>query len=144
METRRASNHHRSGFSLIEILVSLVLVGVLGLVAGGFLLPMRLSGNASGESQALAYARSSLEIVKNRWLNPGNFQSMVYPSTTGANADIKLATGWTLSFDCKNVGVTPSVNCSGTDQLRTLTVKVKPLNRPEITLTTQLSRPSYE
>jgi prepilin-type N-terminal cleavage/methylation domain-containing protein len=134
----------QAGFSLIEMIISLALVGILGVIAGGFILPLRMTGNTSSQTQSLAVARSYLEITKNRWLNKISFENQTLPTLSTVNtssSDIKLPTGWTVTSDCK--GVT-NTGCTTTDELRTMKITVTAPNRPALTLTTQISRPSYE
>jgi prepilin-type N-terminal cleavage/methylation domain-containing protein len=91
----------QAGFSLIEMIISLALVGILGVIAGGFILPLRMTGNTSSQTQSLAVARSYLEITKNRWLNKISFENQTLPTLSTVNtssSDIKLPTGWTVTL----------------------------------------------
>jgi prepilin-type N-terminal cleavage/methylation domain-containing protein len=134
----------QAGFSLIEMLISLALVGILGVIAGGFILPLRMTRNTSSQTQSLAIARSYLEITKNSWLNKINFEKQTLPTLSTANtssSDIKLPNDWTVTTDCK--GITNTI-CTATDELRTMKITVTAPNRPTLTLMTQISKPSYE
>ena len=71
----------QAGFSLIEVLVAIGLVGILGVIAGGFVLPLRLTRTTSSESQSLTLARSYLELTKNRWLNKQDYENQKMPTT---------------------------------------------------------------
>ena len=113
----------RQGFTLIEMLVALALVGVLGVVATGFLAPFQISRRSALESQATSYARSYLELVKGRWLNAGNFGNRNLPQTcaltsTATDCDLKLSSDWSVGVDTAAVGA-----WTATDTIRLVTVK---------------------
>jgi prepilin-type N-terminal cleavage/methylation domain-containing protein len=147
-----------TGFSLIEMLVSLVLVGTLVLIASGFLLPLQLTRTSARESNALSYARSYLELLRASWLSDSaKFQAGTLPDVTGATplgAVLKIpegmqATDITISSSqaqsrptrvCSSPGVctTPSIIT-----LRSITVKIVIPGVPiPITLETLIARPS--
>jgi prepilin-type N-terminal cleavage/methylation domain-containing protein len=138
---------HSHGFTLIEILVSLALLGILGLVASGFVLPLKITRDSSQESQALTYARSYVEILKSRWLDKNAFENkdaagaLLSPVTYGApvagttaTADIKLPDStWKL--------VTNASSWAPGDTLRTVEVKVTPPNGKVYRIFTMVSHP---
>lgn len=118
-------HHNTSGFTLIEMLVALILVGILGVVATGFLTPLKINQTSGLESQATNYARSYLELVKGRWLNPGTFSAKTLPvacapASTNTNCDLKLTGDWTVS-----VPTTQTTAWTATDTIRTITVQAK-------------------
>jgi prepilin-type N-terminal cleavage/methylation domain-containing protein len=137
---------YQKGFTLIEMMVALVLVGLLGLIGGGFLLPMKMSRDANAQSQALSYARSYLEMIKGRWLDVNLYKNKTLPTvkiqgaSTPATADIEVPTGWTISV----VEASNAAAWADTNNIRTVTVKVSSPNQPDFTLSSQITRPSYE
>jgi prepilin-type N-terminal cleavage/methylation domain-containing protein len=141
--TRRAvkGRNRQAGFSLIEVLVAIGLVGILGVIAGGFILPLRLTRTSANESQSLTLARSYLELTKNRWLTKKDYENQTMPTTNAGN-DVKLPVGWTLTTVCKEA--TLNTACSITDDFRTLKVTLTPPNGPALALTTQIAKPSYD
>jgi prepilin-type N-terminal cleavage/methylation domain-containing protein len=121
----RQSGKSRAGFTLIEVLVSLLLFGVLIVIASGLLLPLNLVKTTSTESRAVSFGRSYIEIVKSRWqisaafTNTGQSSDYGLPTASDTGSpDIKLPTGWTLE--------TNSATWSTSETIRTLTVTVKP------------------
>jgi prepilin-type N-terminal cleavage/methylation domain-containing protein len=133
---------NKSGFSLIEVLISLVFVGALILVSLTFILPLRLTRTSNIETRAIAIGQSYIELVKSRWQTRASFQlgeaSLPTASTTGT-PDIKLPDGWILEVD----GASSWIN---TNTIRTLKVTVKPkdttVNSGWIVITTKIARPS--
>jgi prepilin-type N-terminal cleavage/methylation domain-containing protein len=138
-----------TGFTLVEMMVALGLLGVLGVVAGGFLLPMRMTSRTSNQSSGLTYARSYLEMVKNRWLELPTFKSAtapmvrVAPSTTPTVYDIEIPSGWTATLTCRLSSNTATA-CDEGDQLRAVTVTLTIPNQADVKLSTLISRPSNE
>jgi prepilin-type N-terminal cleavage/methylation domain-containing protein len=141
------SKKHASGFTLIEILVALALLGILGVVASGFLLPLRINRDSAQESQALTYARSYVEILKSRWLDKNTFENkdaagaILSPVTYGApvvgttgTADIKFpSSDWKLETN-------KSTWASG-DSIRTVEVTVTPPNGKKYKIITMVAHP---
>ncbi len=136
-----------NGFTLIEILVALVLLGILGVVASGFLLPLRINRDSSQESQALTYARSYIEVLKSRWLDRNTFDNknssgvalvpvtygVPVVGTTGA-VDIKIPSNeWKIE--------TNSSSWTSGDNLRTVEVKVTTPNSKIYKVITMVTRP---
>jgi prepilin-type N-terminal cleavage/methylation domain-containing protein len=141
-----------SGLTIIEVLVSLILLGVLVLIASGLVIPLRLTRDSGIETQALTYGRSYMELVKSLWLEPSKYNAITLPVISGSSASIKIPSGWT---------VTPTVNrfTSPTtelpqfgntavesmraykDTLREVVVTVTPPNGKAITLRTIIARP---
>jgi prepilin-type N-terminal cleavage/methylation domain-containing protein len=149
--------HRRSqrGFTLIELIVSLGLISLVGVVAGGFLLPLRLTRQSNLETQGLTYARSYMEALKTRWINksgykPGNHLTsdrpvVAYDTDTSAiqnAADVVVPASWTYTTT-----ITPSTTTSGTvttvsDVYRTVKVTVKPPgDQGTVVLTTRVVQP---
>jgi type II secretory pathway pseudopilin PulG len=134
------------GLTLVEILVALLLLSTVALVAGGFVLPLRLSADSQRETQAVTLARSYLELVKVRWLNSGNFGSspswgLPTVSSTATNVDIELPANWTLTV-ASGFGTTPTP-WTTTDTLRTIVVTVRPAGNASkpVVLSTLIARP---
>ena len=143
MESSRKNN----GFTLIEILVSLALVGGLVLILSTLVLPLQINRNTSIQTQGVGFARSYLEIIKARWqVRSGTTgflsgaSSLPTWSDTSTTADVRVPTGWKIEVD------TTGWNSAST--LRTVTVIVKPIDTdpgaPEkwITLQTRIVAPS--
>jgi prepilin-type N-terminal cleavage/methylation domain-containing protein len=144
---KKIPNTHTKGFTLIEILVALALLGILGVVASGFLLPLRINRDSSQESQALTYARSYVEVLKARWLDRNTFENknasgvalvpitygVPVVGTTGA-IDIKIPSNeWKIE--------TNSTTWAPGDNLRTVEVKVTTPNSKIYKVITMVTRP---
>jgi prepilin-type N-terminal cleavage/methylation domain-containing protein len=140
-----ALSKRRAGFTLIEILVSLVLVGVLILITSSLILPLRITRASSVETQAVAFAQSYIELVKSRWQVATAYDAAA--NTTGdllpvvdstSTADIRIPDGWVFEVDKSGWKVT--------DTIRTLKITVKPKDTTSTTgwvvLTTRITRPS--
>jgi prepilin-type N-terminal cleavage/methylation domain-containing protein len=140
-----ALSKRRAGFTLIEILVSLVLVGVLILITSSLILPLRITRASSVETQAVAFAQSYIELVKSRWQVATAYDAAA--NTTGdllpvvdstSTADIRIPDGWVFEVDKSDWKVT--------DTIRTLKITVKPKDTTSTTgwvvLTTRITRPS--
>ena len=96
------------GLSLIEVLVALAMLGAVILVSAGLIIPLRVTRDSNVETQALTYARSYIELVRQWWLDPNKYEASplnvtmdpVWPvvlDTTIGTADLRLPTGWTLT-----------------------------------------------
>jgi prepilin-type N-terminal cleavage/methylation domain-containing protein len=137
---------YQRGFTLVEMLVSLVLVGVLGLIGSGFLLPMQMNHQSNSQAQALSYARSYLEMVKGRWLDATLYKNKTLPTwkvkgaSTPATADIEVPTDWEITIP----EASSSTAWADSKNIRTVTVKIKIPNQSDFTLSSQITRPSYE
>jgi prepilin-type N-terminal cleavage/methylation domain-containing protein len=133
---RRPERRNR-GFTLIEVLVSLTLVGVLGSASAGLIFPLRLGRQATSQAQALTVARSYLETARLRWRTPAGYASgaSVLPAASG----VGLPAGWVLD--------TPGSQAwTGTDAVRTLSVRVGPAvvsgqQDRRVTLSTMVAAP---
>jgi prepilin-type N-terminal cleavage/methylation domain-containing protein len=132
-----------SGLTLIEVLVSLVLVGMLGFVASGLLVPLKLTRTTSIEAQSTALARSYLELVKGRWLDDAKYSdpnnNLPITCATGSSTspcDLKIPTDWTLGIDA-----TVKTAWVNTERIRTVTVVVKAPNNPAVTFSTLVTKP---
>jgi prepilin-type N-terminal cleavage/methylation domain-containing protein len=86
-----------SGLTILEVMVSLLLLGILALIASGLVIPLRVNRDSGRETQALTYGRSYIELVKSLWLEPNKYTAITLPVVTGASPDIKLPTGWTIT-----------------------------------------------
>jgi type II secretory pathway pseudopilin PulG len=94
------------GLSLVEVLVALVMLGAVILVSAGLILPLSVTRDSNTETQALTYARSYIELVRQWWLEPAKFEASpsdgavnpVWPTAgSAAGNDLRLPTGWTLT-----------------------------------------------
>jgi prepilin-type N-terminal cleavage/methylation domain-containing protein len=136
-----------SGFTIIEVLVSLVLVGGLVLILSTLVLPLQINRSTNIETQGIAFARSYLEIIKSRWQVRSGTTGFLSGATSLptwsdslGTADVKVPTGWKIEVD--------TTSWSSSSTLRTVTVVVKPANTdpgsPEkwIKLETKIIAPS--
>ncbi len=151
--------HKKKGLTLVEILVALVMLAALILVAAGLLVPLQLTRTSSNDTQALTYARSYLELVRQRWLDPAKYEktptnTSIDPewptSGTTTAQDLRLPSGWILTKSAVvrvNSAYTDGLISFSTssnlprlrDTLREVTVEVKPANGPSVTLSTLIS-----
>jgi prepilin-type N-terminal cleavage/methylation domain-containing protein len=160
-----AIDKKESGLTLIEVLVSLALLGVIVFIMQGFVIPIKVTKQSSTESNALNFAKSYIELVKVNWL-----QSSLYgPSLSTVNADtaftywpewgtigspaIKLPANWTITATATSANTTSASNTKFTtaklislqDTLRLVTVTVTPptdFGSKPVVLTTLIARPS--
>jgi prepilin-type N-terminal cleavage/methylation domain-containing protein len=124
------------GFTIVEILVALMLLGVLGMVALGMVLPLRINRDTNLETRATAYARSYLELIKGRWLTTSVYEAGTLPTIckTGT-CDLVLEDRWEVKV------ATPSPAWTVTDQIRKIDVVVTNSDNRAITFSTLVSRP---
>jgi prepilin-type N-terminal cleavage/methylation domain-containing protein len=141
-----------SGLTIIEVLVSLVLLGVLVLIASGLVIPLRLTRDSGVQTQALTYGRSYLELVKSLWLEPLKYTAVTLPKITGTTPDIKLPSGWTITPTINRfTSPTTELPQFGTtavasmqfykDTLREVIITVKSPDEKTTTLRTIIARP---
>jgi prepilin-type N-terminal cleavage/methylation domain-containing protein len=137
---------YQRGFTLVEMMVALVLVGVLGLISSGFLLPLQMNRKSNAQAQALSYARSYLEMVKGRWLDATLYKNKTLPTwkvkgaATPVTADIEVPQDWEIIVP----EAASSTAWADTNNIRTVTVKIKIPYQADFTLSSQITRPSYE
>jgi prepilin-type N-terminal cleavage/methylation domain-containing protein len=131
----------KQGFTLVEVLVAMALLGILVIMASGLLIPLRITTQTSAEGRAASIARSYIEILKSRWLARTDYINSPYNvpsvSDTSTSADIKLPSGWILTVN--------SADWTSNDTLRTVTVTVKPdANdvKSNVIIETMINRPS--
>jgi prepilin-type N-terminal cleavage/methylation domain-containing protein len=129
------------GFSLIEMLVSLVLLGVLLLVVSGLVLPLNLTRTASNQTSAAAVSQSYLELLKSRWLNDATFTAMTLPlvclkGSTTTGCDITIDSAWTLE-------IRPAIKSAwaATDLLRSVIVDVTMTDGKKVSFSTLVAKP---
>jgi prepilin-type N-terminal cleavage/methylation domain-containing protein len=132
---------HKSGFTIVELLVALLLLGALITVAGGFVLPLRLTRDSGAESKATAVAQSYLELLKGRWLAPADYAAQTLPvvclnSSTATNCDLKIQDDWTLGIDA-----TTKAAWTATEALRPVVVEIVSTGGRKITFRTLVARP---
>ena len=124
------------GFTIVEILVALMLLGVLGMVALGMVLPLRVNRDTNLETRATAYARSYLELVKGRWLTSTVYEAGTLPTTcTIGTCDLLLEARWDVKV------ATPSPAWTVTDQLRKIDVIVTNSDNKALTFSTLVAKP---
>ncbi|MCP4331995.1 MAG: prepilin-type N-terminal cleavage/methylation domain-containing protein [Gammaproteobacteria bacterium] len=79
-------NKHVHGFSLIELMIVLVIVGILGTVAMGFFGDNVISANRTEARSALAQAAGSLEKCKSLFGGYDNANcNVTFPIATDSN-----------------------------------------------------------
>jgi Tfp pilus assembly protein PilV len=144
--------------TIIEVLVSLVLLGSVVFVVQGFLIPLQVTRASSLEIQGLSYARSYVELTKARWLVNASYgtttANAVWPTWgSSGTVDLQVGTGWTVT---RTIAVIPTATTADTrfqvaalaslaDTLRQVTVTVTPptgSGGKPITLTTLIGRPN--
>jgi prepilin-type N-terminal cleavage/methylation domain-containing protein len=160
----------RSGFTMVELLVAIVLLAAVVLLSQGLLIPLKITTRSNQESSALNYAKSYIELVKVNWLDSTKYGPSVaavntdfalatpnyWPSwgtTTGK--DIKVPAGWTIAASVTSKTPASSTNAKFAaaglvtlkDTLRLVTITVTPPNLVSsgvspVTLTTLIARPS--
>jgi type II secretory pathway pseudopilin PulG len=132
----------KMGLTLIEVLVSLALLGAVIFIVSGFILPLRVTRDSQVESNAVTYARSYIELVKVRWLNRDAFINATLP-TAGASAasEIKLPQGWNIDVALRESGA--SATPLSADTLRPVIVTVKPSSDQKtwVKLSTLIAKP---
>jgi type II secretory pathway pseudopilin PulG len=140
-----------AGLTLIEVLVSLGIVGLIAITVGYFTLPLNLTRKSNVETQALTIARTYMEIIKGRWsdINDTGFNAMTgLPTVSDVNSaivtDIKIPVGWTLVVNSADWNLGPPVGTI--DNLRTVKVTVQPTPITDaslaVTLSTQIIKPN--
>jgi prepilin-type N-terminal cleavage/methylation domain-containing protein len=129
----------QKGFTLIEVLVSMVLLTMVVFLASGLVLPLKLTKTTGVESQAVNYGRSYLEVVKARWQSQAAYISSSFGlpvADSTATADVKIPSGWSVSVDTST--------WTTSDTIRTVEVVVKPSSDTKtwIKLLSRITRPS--
>jgi prepilin-type N-terminal cleavage/methylation domain-containing protein len=159
----------KSGFTIVELLVAMVLLAAVVLLAQGLLIPLNITSRSNQESSALNYAKSYIELVKVNWLestkygpNVADVNSDFSASTpsywpkwgTTSSVDIKVPSGWTIAASATSKTPASGADAKFTapamkslqDTLRLVTVTVTPPNLSggvsPVTLTTLIARPS--
>jgi prepilin-type N-terminal cleavage/methylation domain-containing protein len=108
-----------AGFSIVEVLVSLVLLGVLVLVTTGFLTPLRLTRNSALQSSALSYARSYMELAKSKWQSDASaFQANQLADGGSDGTPDGILLKYPAGMTSSNIAVTSTVPANGTIMVR--------------------------
>lgn len=131
----------KQGFSLVEVIVAVGLLGVMALIVSGFIIPLQVTRSSSVETQAMVYAKTYIEITKNRWLDPNTFTNSAnawstptVSSNASTNPDILIPANWSIS----------AIGASGWtagDTLRNLKVQVTDNLNKTYTVETQVAKP---
>jgi prepilin-type N-terminal cleavage/methylation domain-containing protein len=161
------SDYRRAGFSLVELLISLVILGVVVLLSLGLTIPLRLTRTSNLESQALNYTKSYIELVKVLWLQPNKYGPSIaavnsdfstttpsyWPKVNGTGYAIQLPTNWSISAVVTSAN-NPSASATQftsaalinlADTLRLVKITVTPPTNSgakPVSLTTLITRPS--
>ncbi len=156
---------HKSGLTLIEVLISIALLGAVVLLAQGFIIPLQVTKKSNTESSALNIAKSYMELIKVNWLRSdlyGLNVATVNADTTfkyfpkwgsAGTVDVKVPTGWTIMAVATSANSTSTSNTAFNaaklvtlkDTLRLVTVTVTPStdsSSKPVVLTTLIARPS--
>jgi prepilin-type N-terminal cleavage/methylation domain-containing protein len=117
---------NRKGFSLIEVLVALVLIGVATVMFGFFTSGFSATRQARADTEVQVLARSYFDTLRSSWSVSGNYTSATLPTIT-------VPSGFALS---------PAVSAATTDGLRrTVTLSITTPQEKQFTFTTQISAP---
>ncbi len=146
-------NVRREGFTLLELLVAVALLGALVLVAAGLVMPLWTTRTSSATGIAEGLARSYLELIRARWgdATRDDFASMLLPSCCGAGTDLSLPAGWSAAnapkTDLERLGWSAirgrHVGWSADDELRQVVVTVLPPGaKRSLSLRTYIVRPA--
>jgi prepilin-type N-terminal cleavage/methylation domain-containing protein len=149
----------KKGLTIVEVLVALVLLGALVLVSAGLLIPLQVTRKSNLDTQALSYARSYLELVRQLWLDPTKYEST--PTNTSVNPSwptwgttsgfsLRLPVGWSLArtavIKTRPMYTTSVSNFSTTsnlprlrDTLREVTITVTPVGGPSVSVSALIS-----
>ncbi len=133
---------HKNGFTLVEMLVSLVLLGVVLLITSGLVLPLRLTRTASQETTGAAIAQSYLELLKSKWLDETGYNNIILPvvcskaDTTTVGCDIRIENGWSLQIKS-----TVSAAWAANQTMRPVVVEVTTLDGKVIPFSTLVAKP---
>ncbi len=73
------------GFSLIEVLISLVILAVTTMLLGHFMLSFTSSREAQTDTQVQALARSYMDALRTEWQIPALYNSNAAPSVSFPN-----------------------------------------------------------
>ncbi len=154
-----------AGLTIIEVLISIALLGAVVLLAQGFIIPLQVTKKSNTESSALNIAKSYIELIKVNWLRSDLYGSDVatvnadttfkyFPKwgSTGT-VDVKVPVGWTVGAAATSANGTSAANAAFNvgklvtlkDTLRLVTVTVTPptdSGSKPVVLTTLISRPS--
>jgi prepilin-type N-terminal cleavage/methylation domain-containing protein len=147
------------GLTIVEVIVAIALLAVVVLISAGFVVPLQVTRSSSIETQALAYGRSYLELVREQWLESAKYESSpadatpnpVWPRLTGGTVDLKIPIDWSITPSVQIISSPTSANVAFNaigltayrDTLRKVTVTVTPSNDGKpISLTTIIARPS--
>jgi prepilin-type N-terminal cleavage/methylation domain-containing protein len=156
---------HKAGLTLIEVLISIALLGAVVLLAQGFIIPLQVTKRSNTESSALNIAKSYIELIKVNWLRSdlyGVSVATVNADTTfkyfpkwgsTGTVDIKVPVGWTIGAVATSTNGTSASNTAFNavklvtlkDTLRLVTVTVTPpidSGSKPVVLTTLIARPS--
>lgn len=157
----------KAGFTLVELLISLAILGIVVVLSLGLVIPLKLTRTSNLESQGLNFAKSYLELVKVLWLQPNKYGPGVtavntdfsattpayWPKVNGTGYDIQLPTGWTI-LAAATAANNPSASATNfasaslitlSDTLRLVKVTVTPPTNSggkPVVLTTLIVRPS--
>ncbi|ULH17705.1 type II secretion system GspH family protein (plasmid) [Deinococcus sp. KNUC1210] len=95
---------YQAGFTLIEVLVSVALLGLLIVMVSYFATSLSSSTKAKSLTVAQTFARSYLDVLRTKWSVPGQYRTTSLPDPT--TNEVKPSTGFSY--------VTQVVNAANT------------------------------
>jgi type II secretory pathway pseudopilin PulG len=133
---------HFLGLTLVEILVSLVILSFAVMLFGPFVDSLSMNKKASEKTSALAYARTYLETLKTNWQTLGGYQnlSLATPENPPENYDLEV--------DIENsegsviFGYPGGASSEDLSALRKITVTFTDEEDKPMTLVTLIARPT--
>ena len=81
-----------AGFTLIEILVSIALLGILIVIVGYFSNSLTATSQAKSYPVAQTFASSYLNVLRTKWAVPGQYRTTSLPDPT--TNEVKPSTGF--------------------------------------------------
>jgi prepilin-type N-terminal cleavage/methylation domain-containing protein len=137
-------NRQQTGFTLIEVLITLVVVALSMVVLSYMNNAFLSSRNSQQETQALSFARSYLDTVRAQWQNDSSYYTLDLPNRTAPSGQkfsvtVEGTATQTFNFPAMNAPmISPDAKA-----IRTVSVMVKDSNeRTLVSLSTLLRRPS--
>jgi prepilin-type N-terminal cleavage/methylation domain-containing protein len=114
------------GFSLVEVLVALTLIGIATVMFGFFTGSFSATRQARADTEVQVLARSYFDTLRSSWSVSSNYAAATLPT-------IKIPSGFSL---------TPAVSTVTADGLRrTVTLTIVTPQDVQVTFSTQISAP---
>jgi prepilin-type N-terminal cleavage/methylation domain-containing protein len=126
---------NKKGFSLVEVLVALMLIGVATLMLSFFSGGFTLSRQAQEDTQAQVLARSYFDTLRSYWSVYQNYTSYTSGNPLPANL-ISVPSGYTTT-------TTASAIAGRNNSSRTVTLTISTPKNKTLVFTTQITAPSF-